>query len=209
LPESTDGSPSVYNLGVIEVEYSFLRLGDDALDLSVLDEAERERAARFVHARARSRFVQVRRALRLALARRLGIAPADVRFAYGSQGKPSLPGSDVTFSVSHAGDLALLAFARGAAIGADLELVRPVSHRAEIARRLFGGSEPATLEEFFRLWVRHEASAKCAGGSVLAPASSFPAHAAAEVPAPGGYVAAICAAAAALTLAERPLYSAG
>jgi 4'-phosphopantetheinyl transferase len=209
LPDSADASPAVYNLGVVRVEYALLPLRDAPADLSLLDDAERARAARFVHARSRSRFVQVRGALRRELAHRLRVAPGEVRFAYGAQGKPSLPGSDVTFSVAHSGNLALLAFAKGSAIGADLERVREVLHRREIASRLFDGHEPETLEGFFRLWVRHEARVKCAGGSALQRSSADAAQAIADVPTPPGYAAAICAAGSALTLIERPLYSAG
>ena len=202
-------SRAVYNLDVLEVDYALLALTEDAGDLASLDDLERARAARFVDPKARSRFVQVRRALRAELAHRMGGAPREVRFVYGPQGKPFLPGSDLHFSVAHSGDLALLAFARGSAIGADVERVREVTHRTEIARRLFPEREPRTREEFFRLWVRHEALVKCAGTSVLAPVPASSASAVVDVPAPAGYAAAIGAAAPALTIAERPLYSAG
>jgi 4'-phosphopantetheinyl transferase len=194
---------------VIELDYALLALEDTAGDPASLDGVERARAARFVDPKSRSRFVQVRRALRAELSHRLGVPPHAVRFLYGPQGKPYLDASDLHFSVAHSGDLALLAFARGAAIGADLERVREVSHRAEIARRLFSEPDPRTLEAFFRLWVRHEAVVKCAGTSALAPAPASSAFAVLDVPAPAGYAAAVCAAAPALTIAERPLYSAG
>ena len=200
---------AVYNLGVIDVEYSLLALRDGGPDLGLLDDAERARAARFLDPRARARFVTTRSALRRALAHRLRIEPCDVRFVYGPQGKPALAEGDVTFSVSHAGDLALLAFASGVPIGADIERVREVAHASEIAHRLFGDATPRTREEFFRLWARHEAGVKCVGTTVLAPLREPSRLAVADVPVPPGYVAAIAAATPVLTLTERPLYSAG
>lgn len=204
------------------VEYATLSLARAAVDPRGLDPGEWERARRLVTPRARHRFVAVRSVLRAELAHRLGIPSREVAFVYGPDGKPALAPpldrSGITFSVSHSGELAVLAFSAGAAIGADVERLREVPRGKEVARRVFTEEEKTVLERlqgdawrdaFFRLWTRREALVKCVGGSVLAaspPASGF---AFAEASVPEGYVAAVCAAAGALTLEERPLYSAG
>jgi 4'-phosphopantetheinyl transferase len=206
---------------VVEVEYSRLALRDDALDVSLLDDAERARAARFVPADARSRFVQVRSALRTELSRRLGVAPREVRFTYGQSGKPGLASpfdeSRIEFSVAHSRKLALLAFAEAVAIGVDLEHVRPLRDPDGLARRVLSEHEYARLSRmsgrertaaFFRLWARKEALVKCFGGSILVPLAEEESVGIVEVPVPDGYVAAVCAAVPDVSLIERPLYSA-
>src|SRR5262245_45793678 len=164
--QARPGDPAlraVYNLGVIDVEYALLDLEGAEAALDLLDDAERERAARFLRPHARSRFVKTRNALRRELGHRLQIAPRNVRFVYGPQGKPELADGPVTFNVAHAGRLALLCFAHGAGVGADIERVRPIANPLPIAHRLFGGVVPRSPEEFFRLWARHEARVKCVG----------------------------------------------
>lgn len=204
------------------IEYVLLGLDREGVEPDVLDEVERARAARFAGASARSRFVRVRSALRMEIARRLGVDPRDLRFAYGRSGKPALaPPFDrarLEFSVAHSDRFALLAFANAVAVGADLERVRPLRDGPGVARRVLPPHEiarlatltgPAWTESFFRLWTRREALVKCVGGSVLAPAPDEAGFAIADVAVPPGYAAALCAAASGLTVVERPLYSAG
>lgn len=135
---------------------------------------------RFAH--DRRRFVATRARLREALAQRLGVPPAEVRFATGPAGKPSLAApfcrSGWRFSVSHCGDLALLAFARGREIGVDVERIGPLPEADTLAERFFTQRELAAYRRlaseartsaFFRLHTRKEAWAKGLGAGLRIP----------------------------------------
>lgn len=108
----------------------------------------------------------------LLLRRYVGDGP----FAHGEFGKPYLPGA-VPFSLSHGGDLAVLAVGEeGTELGVDTEsLERP--WREAVAKRLFTPEEQLWLqssgERFFRLWTRKEAVLKCRG-SGLSRLAVFP-----------------------------------
>src|SRR5687768_5504879 len=116
-----------------------------------LSDDERARAVRFRYPRDRMRFIAARPALRHILAPTLQGGGSQLRFAYGPKGKPLLAGSDVTFNLSHAEDLALCAVTLRRAVGVDLERIGPLKqpgiidrvfspHQAELLRAL---PEPA------------------------------------------------------------------
>ena len=92
-----------------------------------LTEDERVRAGRLVFRRDRERFIIARGTLRFLLGGYLGLAPEEVRFAYGPRGKPELSaqgeGAPLRFNVTHSSGLALFAFARGRALGVDIDPV--------------------------------------------------------------------------------------
>jgi 4'-phosphopantetheinyl transferase len=96
-------------------------------------------------------------------------------YVYGPFGKPSLP-EGPCFSLSHSGDLAVLAV-DVSPVGADTEPAdRP--WRPETARRVLTAAEQRHLagrgaEEFPRLWTRKEAVMKACGRGLALPASSF------------------------------------
>ena len=108
----------------------------------------------------------------LLLRRYVGEGP----FARGEFGKPYLPGG-IPFSLSHGGDLAVLAVGEeGTELGVDTEsLERP--WREAVAKRLFTPEEQlwfqGSSERFFRLWTRKEAVLKCRG-SGLSRLAVFP-----------------------------------
>jgi 4'-phosphopantetheinyl transferase len=143
----------------------------------VTDE-ERARASRFVSDVDRERWICARGTLRVLLGRYLEMDPGRVRFEVGPKGKPSVPESEVSFNLSHSGDLGLFAFARGRSVGVDVERAgrgvdviavaeRVLGHGE--AARLSGLSEPVREREFLRSWVRHEAALKCRGGRLGEP----------------------------------------
>lgn len=146
---------------------------DDSL-MAVLSPEERERAARFHFERDRSRFAMGRGYLRALLGRYVGCAPEQIVFRYGQRGKPSLA-ADATgleFNAAHSHDVALFAFALGAPVGVDVELVRPGPAEEGIADRFFSPLEAEALrslpeaerrEAFFRCWTRKEAFVKANG----------------------------------------------
>src|SRR5689334_9599541 len=75
---------------------------------------EKVRAAQFRFDHLRDRYVIARGALRALLGCFLNIAPASVRFEYGSNGKPALAAPEfIHFNVSHSAGLAVFAFTQG------------------------------------------------------------------------------------------------
>ena len=141
----------------------------------LLSSDEEARACRFVSDTHRSRFVACRAALRYLLGARLGVRPEAVTFEYGPAGKPALAGfAGPHFNVSHSGDQALIAVA-DAAVGVDIELVRPMPDLDALAERLFTADERAALavvredarlEAFFAAWTRKEAYIKACGDGI-------------------------------------------
>lgn len=142
----------------------------------VLDPVELNRARRFVRASDRRRFVTARACLRFLIGRYTGVASREVRFSYGSHGKPALDGScgatDLCFNLSHAQDLILYAFVRGRAVGVDLECVREDIDVKRLVPLVFSNQElnggrirasDVSRDTFFRTWVAKEAYVKATG----------------------------------------------
>lgn len=78
--------------------------------------------------------------LRLLLGKILQRPAKALRFEYGQFGKPRLapnPESGLEFSVSHSGDLVLIAVSNGRAVGVDVEMVRADIDPDGIAKRFF------------------------------------------------------------------------
>ena len=151
---------------------------------SLLTAEERQRAARFAFAEHRHRFVVARATLRTLLAAYVDVPAAALEFVYGAQGKPRLvsPVTDTTFNVSHSHGLMLLAFARGRAVGVDVERTTRTVDWEAVARRFFAAQERealATAPEadrraaFFRCWTRKEAFMKATGQGVAYGLTNF------------------------------------
>jgi len=204
------------------VKLHVLRVSEHAAavrDGAVLSEEERARAAAFVHAADRDRYRVAHTALRRELAAYLGTDPAAVPLTRepcplcgGPHGRPAVPGNPVHFSLSHAGDVVLLAF-DDAPVGADVEAhptaatvaqtvgVLHPRERAEIGA-LPTADRPVA---FARCWTRKEAYLKGTGaglgedpgttyvGSLAVPAE-VPGWTLTDVPAPEGYAAAVAVA---------------
>ena len=111
----------------------------------MLDEQERQRAARFVRDRDRHSYLSAHLALRHVLGRQLGIARRDSRASRGRPARsapsrtavPALAGADpaVHFSLSHGGELVLLGVA-GTPVGVDVEEVPDEQVAADLSGRL-------------------------------------------------------------------------
>ena len=163
---------------------------------------ERDRGARFRFARDRQRFIAGRGALRALLGRYLGTRPGEIRFVYNVFGKPDLSsefGGRLRFNVSHSADLALIAITTDAAIGVDLEYIRPDPDYAEIARSVFTVAEvdelnrlPSHLydEAFLRCWTKKEAYVKARGEGLASGIDGTSTDAVTFQPAPG-YIGAL------------------
>ena len=151
--------------------------------VGLLDEGERARAGRLVFEADRRRFVVAHAILREVLARHLPVAPAELRFVYGPQGKPALAQWEgLEFNMSHSGELALYAVSRGLAVGVDVERVRPEVARELTAARTFTPAEVEALlalpeseqpRAFFTIWTRKEACLKATGKGLSVPLDAF------------------------------------
>ena len=116
------------------------------------------------------------RLLRRVLARYAGAAPDTLCFGREAQGRPFLLGSGMPeFNLSDTRGGSVIAVARRARIGVDLErLDRQLSHR-RLAQRFFSAAEAAELDAmddeaaraaFLRLWTAKEASCKATGTGI-------------------------------------------
>ncbi|MFD5088147.1 4'-phosphopantetheinyl transferase family protein [Kitasatospora sp. NPDC058406] len=145
----------------------------------VLDPDERARAAS-PDPGFGGRFTVVHGAVRQLLGARLGCRPADLVRHQGPHGKPELtagPGASsgsVSLNYSASGALAVLALARGRAIGVDVEEVRDTRTATRLAGRYFPAGEAAAVaadarpaERFTELWCRREACVKAYGGRLV------------------------------------------
>lgn len=133
----------------------------------LLSPDERARAAT---GRRSAPFVAGAVLLRLAAARRTGIAPEDVRVRRccprcgGPHGRPELPGLGLTASVSHSGDLVAVALTDTGWVGIDVERLREVP-RSLAARVLSDHEQGLVTDEpaFFAIWTIKEALVKASG----------------------------------------------
>jgi 4'-phosphopantetheinyl transferase len=124
--------------------------------------------------------------LRQCISRYAGMSADAIRFDYGPFGKPHLL-SDVNqgkleFSLSHSDDWALAGFARGRAIGVDLEAIRAIADYRDLAESNFAPAETAALlrlqldqqiDGFFACWTRKEAYVKALGIGFSLDPSTF------------------------------------
>jgi len=144
----------------------------------VLSQAERERAKRFATADVHRRFVQRRAFRRYAAALATG-SPATLAmhdFSTEPKGRPFLPAAPgLSWSVSSCRAGMLVAWARGAEIGADLEDrarqadCLPLARRyfaSDEARMVFEAAEADRMPTFLRLWCLKEAVLKAIGEGI-------------------------------------------
>lgn len=164
-----------------------------ALDesMAICDAGERRHAQRLNFAYDRQRFLAARAFLRRTLARYVGMAAQELRFRYGSFGKPAVANAgEIEFSCSRSGALFAVAVSR-TALGLDVEEIRPGAWTAEVAAVLFTQREreclaalPETLrtQAFYRAWVAKEACVKACGRGLSVPLDGFSVASALEEP---------------------------
>ena len=159
--------------------------------LNLLTPDEHKRAERYISDIVRDRFILARGLLRTILGQITATAPSDIRFVYGTRGKPSLPGSDLRFNLSHSEDMALLGVIHGAELGVDVECIRPMDGMDSVARRNFSAVEqtvyfaqPAASKArvFYTCWTRKEAYIKATGDGLKMPLKDFDVTCAPDVP---------------------------
>jgi 4'-phosphopantetheinyl transferase len=115
---------------------------------------ELSRSARLRFERDRRRFIVAHGVLRKLLGSYLGICPGELRFVRKEFGKPRLsPAFDgrLRFNLSHSADVALIAVARDAEVGVDVERIRALPELADDPQAFLDG------------WTRNEAYVKATG----------------------------------------------
>jgi 4'-phosphopantetheinyl transferase len=159
--------------GEVQVWWASLELANSEIKelRRVLSPEEKRRADRFRIDGATRRFIAARAALRSVLGNFTGMDPADVTFAFGEHGKPSLPRGETCFNASDTGDFVAIAVA-AVEVGVDIELVRSLRRRDRLARRICTDRELAALSklseeqrdaQLLRLWTCKEAALKAIG----------------------------------------------
>jgi 4'-phosphopantetheinyl transferase len=150
----------------------------------MLTDEERERAGRFRFEIHRRRYVASRAVLRSLLSRYLDVADSEIAIVSNAHGKPELldPRPGLHFNLSHAGGVAVFAFAIGRPVGVDIEETsREVSFRA-LATRFFSYDERKVLDTvrdedvrttFYECWTRKEAYIKALGLGVTHGLDNF------------------------------------
>ncbi|MFF1871220.1 4'-phosphopantetheinyl transferase superfamily protein [Streptomyces sp. CB03911] len=188
--------------------------------LAVLDPEEQSRAAAYLSADARRRFVLAHGAVRHLVAGRLGVAPQEIRWRRGPHGKPELAGrhTGAEVNLSHSGVVAMVALSASRRVGVDVQRALPRLDATGMPERYFlpeearfvrAGADPGSrAERFAGLWARKEALVKAHGGRLTqglriplldsgTVTGGHPADAWAhdyrvtDVPAPDGYRAAV------------------
>jgi 4'-phosphopantetheinyl transferase len=160
---------------------------------AVLSSDELVRADRYKFEEPRRRFVVCRSIVRQVLAAAIGGEASAIEFEYGAHGKPFVRAPDesassnsqkgaLQFSVSHSGNLAMMALCLGRRVGVDLELHDPNVRALKLARRFFSAREAQQLAElpesdvvagFYRGWTSKEAYLKATGFGLSFPLNQF------------------------------------
>ena len=184
-------------LWLVDLDATAGRLMAAEADCSRLSPQEAERAQAITDDSARQRWLSAHIALRLLLERWGGAGLRAQPFQFARGGRPFLPGPAPHFSLSHAGQFALIGLTRSAPLGVDIEVISPrimplerrsrlvafandVAGGAELpdvhpslasgARAAAGPAESADVETaiFIQAWCRVEAFAKADGRGLLA-----------------------------------------
>ena len=173
-----------------EVHIRFARLDLEDHEQACLEvrlaSEELARADRLKVELARKRYVAGRAFLRETLASYLGVEPEDILLGEGEWGKPYIARGKgfgmLSFNLSHAAGLALLAVSLKREVGIDIERPAKDLPYRNIARMFFSTREKdelfsLPLEEqlaaFYRCWSRKEAYLKGCGRGFSEPSDNF------------------------------------
>ena len=147
----------------------------------LLDERERERAARFRRQPDRDRFVLATALLRAAAGRRLGCDPVVVELDRrcdhcGRQhGRPRLPGTGLQASISHSAELVAVALTGESAVGIDVEAMRARDYEPLLPSVCSPDErhQVRSASDFYAYWSRKEAFLKATGEGLRTPMTSL------------------------------------
>lgn len=142
---------------------------------ALLNQQELNRADRLVDKNKAGYFMVARAGLRIILSRYLDLEEDQIIFKYNDHGKPCLDIAhrrDLCFNLAHSSGRAVLAVARGAEVGVDIERIDSALDYQSISGRYFSEAEKLSLRRahphkrrrvFYRLWTRKEAILKQQG----------------------------------------------
>jgi 4'-phosphopantetheinyl transferase len=152
---------------------------------ALLDDVERERRDAYHRQEDRDRFLVGCALEKVALGRYLGRPPETIRLTRTCptcgkpHGKPALPDSGIELSLSHSGDVVVVALAAGAPVGVDVEALAGARFDVDELRRLALSDDEAraldVLEAserrraFLVSWTRKEAVTKAVGAGLAVP----------------------------------------
>jgi 4'-phosphopantetheinyl transferase len=152
---------------------------------SVLDAPEQRRAARFIQAGDRNRFIIGRGLLRRLLGSYLRTEPRDIAFAANQYGRPVLSrpaGRPIQFNLSHTDGLVAWVFALDTDVGIDVERICPDRFDLKLAATFFPASAYEDIKSapesrrtalFFEYWVLMESYVKARGLGLSLPLDSL------------------------------------
>jgi 4'-phosphopantetheinyl transferase len=154
--------------------------------LDLLDQEERDRAARFHVDDDRREFIAAHALLRLMLASCAKLPAQLWRFVSDAGGKPRIDPELLTaglhFNLSHTRGLVAAAVAARHPVGIDVEQIEPRKADLRTAEEFFAPAEVAALRAmtaaervsgFFRFWTLKEAYIKAVGAGLALPLQSF------------------------------------
>lgn len=154
---------------------------------SFLSSEEVDRSEKFKFPQDKQRYLAVRTALRILLARNINCSPESLKFTYNPKGKPLLVsnylgisgrnflGGELFFNVAHSGNCGLIALHWDGKIGVDLELMEAKTNCLKLAKRFFAPEENILLrslqdneqiQAFYQLWTAKEAFLKATGEGI-------------------------------------------
>jgi 4'-phosphopantetheinyl transferase len=165
----------LFELAQDEIHVWRIDLDRDSADIAkfrdFLTAQEQHRAAKFINPIHGDRWTVARGSLRQILGQYLDLAPAQIVFDYGKQGKPELVNHELQFNLSHSRDRAVCGISAKSSIGIDLEYVHPLP-AADLVDRFFSSAEQAIFHQlpvelqqvaFFHVWTQKEAYLKACG----------------------------------------------
>ncbi len=152
---------------------------------SLLDDSERERYDKIVHAGRKNEFLATRALARTILAKYTSLAPRMLHFLKNKYGKPALDPAlghnALQFNLSNTDDLVAIAVCRDAPIGIDVERIDRNNcdldyekwFAAEEVTAILGACPEHRRERFFEFWTLKEAFLKAVGTGLSTPLKSF------------------------------------
>ncbi len=160
-----------------------VKLNLDDFDMNVLkcilSDDEQNRANSYKFFQPRKLFILARVRLRQILSLYTDLLPERLVFSYSPQGKPNLVNSggngNITFNMSHSGEISVYAVSLNRNIGIDIEKPDKKVDFESLAKKYFSSGEYETIMElpegekqkaFYRCWTRKEAYIKGKGTGI-------------------------------------------
>jgi 4'-phosphopantetheinyl transferase len=149
-----------------------------------LNDAEKEKASRYYFEKKRRQYIITRGVLKILLEVYTRRNSEQFQIVQGIYGKPFMRSEEeeIHFNISHSEGLSILGFSKEAPLGVDIEIIREIPERDEIAEKYFSKKENniyKTIPEeyrtkaFFNCWTRKEAFIKAIGEGFSKPLDQF------------------------------------